>query len=274
MLKGDAGRGREVFTKSCAACHRLGDLGQNVGPDLAALGDKSPSTLLIAILDPNRAVEAKYSGYLVETRDDQVLTGIITSETSSSITLAGARAEVQTFPRAAHKTIRATGTSLMPEGLESGYEAKDIADLIAFVRGASPVVQRKVFAGNKPAEVRPDDKGVLALTTASCEIYGKTVVLEERFANLGYWSSEDDQAVWTVNLPAPGRYQVILDYACHNNSAGNSFLVQAGTQRLSGIVQGTGNWETYRRVTIGEAALGAGRSQIVFRSAGPIAGVD
>ena len=273
-LKGDAQRGREVFSKSCAACHRLADLGQPIGPDLAALGEKSPSSLLIAILDPNRAVEAKYTGYLVETRDDQALTGIITSETSSSITLASAGMGEGgvTFARSAIKAIRSTGTSLMPEGLESGYGAQDLADVIAFVRGASPASWWKAFPGNKPENVRPDDKGIVRLTTATCEIYGKTVVLEERFANLGYWNSEDDQAVWTVNLPAGGRYEVVLDYACHSSSAGNSFLVQAGTSRISGIVQGTGNWETYRRLAVGEVMLPAGRSQVVFRSAGPIAG--
>src|SRR5262249_13723191 len=56
-MKGDPARGLQVFTKHCAACHRLGEVGQSVGPDLAALGDKSPESLLIAILDPNRAVE-------------------------------------------------------------------------------------------------------------------------------------------------------------------------------------------------------------------------
>ena len=46
-----------MFQKVCATCHRLGGVGTEVGPDLAALADKSPESLLVAILDPNRAVE-------------------------------------------------------------------------------------------------------------------------------------------------------------------------------------------------------------------------
>src|SRR5262249_7575918 len=55
-LTGDTARGRQLFSKTCATCHQLGDLGQQVGPDLASVGDKSPEGLLIAMLDPNRAV--------------------------------------------------------------------------------------------------------------------------------------------------------------------------------------------------------------------------
>ena len=59
--KADAMRGAKLFTKSCATCHKLGDVGQNVGPDLLSVGDKSPQGLLTAILDPNRAVESRHT---------------------------------------------------------------------------------------------------------------------------------------------------------------------------------------------------------------------
>src|SRR5262249_33061562 len=53
--QGDAVRGAPLFAKTCSACHRFNGVGNAVGPDLASLGDKSPESLLIAILDPNRA---------------------------------------------------------------------------------------------------------------------------------------------------------------------------------------------------------------------------
>jgi putative membrane-bound dehydrogenase-like protein len=67
--KTDAQRGAQLFAKNCAACHKLGEVGQQVGPDLASVGDKSVQGLLIAILDPNRNVEAKYVNYLAVTQD-------------------------------------------------------------------------------------------------------------------------------------------------------------------------------------------------------------
>ena len=62
-LKGDAVHGKQVFTKTCSACHRLAGIGQQVGPDLAMTRDKEPDWFLTAIFDPNQAVDAKYVNY-------------------------------------------------------------------------------------------------------------------------------------------------------------------------------------------------------------------
>src|SRR5205085_1366553 len=86
-LKGDPARGQQLFVKHCAICHKLAGDGKDVGPDLASLADKSTDTLLVAILDPNRAVEARYVNYLAETKNGLALSGVLTSETGSSITL-------------------------------------------------------------------------------------------------------------------------------------------------------------------------------------------
>ena len=60
--KGDAAAGKAVFARACAVCHRLGDVGFEVGPNLGALAEKSPGALLIAVLDPNRAFESRVCG--------------------------------------------------------------------------------------------------------------------------------------------------------------------------------------------------------------------
>ncbi|MDB5320829.1 MAG: putative rane-bound dehydrogenase [Phycisphaerales bacterium] len=133
-LKGDAKNGQLLFAKTCATCHRLGDTGNAVGPDLASVGDKSPEGLLIAILDPNRAVEPRYINYIVTTTDQETLTGLLASESATSITLLGPDAKQQTLRRQDLKDLRSSNTSLMPEGLEAGLKPQDLADLIAFVR--------------------------------------------------------------------------------------------------------------------------------------------
>ena len=43
QLAGDRERGKLVFTKRCATCHRLQESGKHVGPDLTALTDKTPA---------------------------------------------------------------------------------------------------------------------------------------------------------------------------------------------------------------------------------------
>src|SRR5439155_15989602 len=79
-LKGDPAHGQQVFTKTCATCHRYRDVGLQVGPDLASVGDKSPLSLLTAVLDPNQAVEARYVSYLATTKNGLTCTGIPASD--------------------------------------------------------------------------------------------------------------------------------------------------------------------------------------------------
>jgi putative membrane-bound dehydrogenase-like protein len=266
-LSGDAKHGAEVFKKTCAACHQLSGVGNAVGPDLASLGDKSPTSLLIAILDPNRAVEARYVGYTATTKGGRTFTGVLAAETGNSITLVSTDGTKNVILRSDLDELISSGKSAMPEGLEKEIKPQDMADLIAHVGSQGPQPKRKVFAGNKPELVRPADDGSLLLTAANCEIYGPTVVVEEKYSNLGFWSSTDDRAVWTIETARPGRYAVWLDWACDPETAGKRFLLQAGLNQTTGKVDSTGNWDTYRRAKVGEIVLGAGRQQVTFRSA-------
>jgi putative heme-binding domain-containing protein len=134
-LNGNSKHGAELFAKTCAACHQFGGMGNVVGPDLVSIGDKSPETLLVSILDPNRAVEPRYVAYLVQTHDGQTLSGVLGGETATSITLLQANVPPLQILRTDLTLLRSTGTSLMPEGLESGLTMQDVADLIEYIRG-------------------------------------------------------------------------------------------------------------------------------------------
>jgi putative membrane-bound dehydrogenase-like protein len=271
-LTGDAARGQKVFTKTCAACHKLGGVGNEVGPDLASLNDKSTGYLLVAILDPNRAVEARYVAYIAETKSGLSMSGVLTAETGSSITLVGADGKPQTILRTELESLSSTGKSAMPDGLEKDLSPQDLADVMAHVRGAGAAVKPKAFEGNKPELVKPAADGSLKLTGANAAIYGPSLVLEKQFGNLGWWSSPDDRAVWTVAVPKTGRYEVWLDYACDNSAAGNTFVLQAGDAKLTGKVAGTRTWDEYKQMQVGTLALEAGDRQLTMRSDGQIKG--
>jgi putative membrane-bound dehydrogenase-like protein len=270
--KGDAARGKQIFAKTCAACHKFDGVGNVVGPDLASLGDKSPEALLIALLDPNRAVEARYVSYVASTKNGLILTGVLTSETATSITLTGQDGKAQTILRTNLEELRSSGKSLMPEGLEKDLKDTDITDVIAHLRGPSGPRQRRVFEGNKPELVKPADDGTLHLLPGNCEIFGTTILLEKQYGNLGYWNSEDDQAVWKVENAKPAKYTVWLNWACANNNAGNTFWLSAGESQLRAKVTGTGSWDVYRWAKVGEITLPAGKQEISLQAAGKING--
>ena len=133
-LTGDASKGRALFEKSCTACHRLADLGTAVGPDLAALTDKSAGYLLTAIVDPNAAVEGRFAAYQLDTTEGDTLVGLLAEENAAGITILQAAGVRQTLARGEIKSLTASKVSLMPEGLEQGLTPQDLADLIAFVQ--------------------------------------------------------------------------------------------------------------------------------------------
>ncbi len=134
-LEGNYQRGTALFTKRCAVCHQLDGQGHPVGPDLAALTDKSTKTLLLAILDPNQAIDARYLSYLAVTDEGLIYTGILVQESGNSITLKSQDGKQHVLLRDSLEEIQCTGKSLMPEGLEKDITPQDLADLIAYVAG-------------------------------------------------------------------------------------------------------------------------------------------
>jgi putative heme-binding domain-containing protein len=136
---GDAQRGAALFVKSCAACHRLGQQGHDVGPDLWSITDKRPESLLTAILDPSAAVEARYVSYVALTEDGRVHTGLLATETGSSITLLSPEGRKHTILRTEIEELQASGKSLMPDGMERELSLQDVADLIELLCTQRPV---------------------------------------------------------------------------------------------------------------------------------------
>jgi putative membrane-bound dehydrogenase-like protein len=134
----DAKRGAEVYQKNCAVCHQQDAARKNAAPNLATLQDRSPGTLLVAILDPNRAVQPNYVAYTLATRDGQDYTGVIVGETASAVTLRRAGGEEDTILRGNIVKLTSTGLSLMPEGFESGIDEHQMADLVRHVQELRP----------------------------------------------------------------------------------------------------------------------------------------
>ena len=136
-LQGDTEQGRLVFQAQCASCHKLQGTGQDVGANLlATLPGKSPEDILVAILDPNREVDTRYLNYQAVLSDGRTLTGVVIAETAAGITLRRADGVEDRIRRDDLESLRSTGQSLMPEGLELQINEQQMANLIAFLREA------------------------------------------------------------------------------------------------------------------------------------------
>lgn len=131
--KGDVTAGAEVFKKNCSSCHRVGDVGYELGPNLAAMRNRGPDAILTNVLVPNREVNPQYLNYVATTSDGRVISGMLTSETGSSITLRSDNQNAHTLTRAEIEELRSTGKSIMPEGLEAQIDKAAMANLLSFL---------------------------------------------------------------------------------------------------------------------------------------------
>lgn len=154
---GDTSRGRAVFDEAtCANCHKLNEVGRHVGPDLARLIDRSPRTLLLDTVDPNRLLNHAYVDYTLITSQGQPLAGMLYEESGADITLADADGKLQTLKRSDIDELVSNRRSHMPEGLEARLTLQQMADLLAFITAARPSETTPDNA-NEELSLRPRD---------------------------------------------------------------------------------------------------------------------
>lgn len=133
-LEGDRRRGAVTVNRLCLSCHYLQGRGQRVGPDLAGASSRSPENLLVDLLDPSRQVAPDYAAYEIIPVNGAPVIALIASETATRITGRHPGGPDESWARADLREMRLTGRSLMPDGLEEGLSAQDVADLLAFLR--------------------------------------------------------------------------------------------------------------------------------------------
>ncbi|HTG44698.1 MAG TPA: HEAT repeat domain-containing protein, partial [Verrucomicrobiae bacterium] len=134
-LKGDAAKGKLIYGERCASCHRLFGQGTPVGPDLESVRAAGKESLFNNILDPNREIAQRFGSVEVKTKAGEEVIGIVANDAPNGITLRQANGIDLFVPRTQLEILKATSSSLMPEGLEAGLSSQDFANLLAYISG-------------------------------------------------------------------------------------------------------------------------------------------
>jgi len=133
FMTGDRLRGKDIFVKSCSACHRLEGVGYELAPNLATFQFRGIEAILQNIIEPNREVNPQYLNYSILTKDDRITTGMITNESGASITLLRGANITETVLRSEISEMKSSRLSIMPEGLESQIDLQSMADLLSYL---------------------------------------------------------------------------------------------------------------------------------------------
>ena len=126
-------KGAAHFKKVCANCHRLGNEGAKVGPQLDGIGQRGLDRLLEDILDPNRNIDAAFRATTISTNQGQVITGLKLREEGAAIILADAQGKEIRINNADIDESRVTALSPMPSNVVEQIGEQNLPHLIAFL---------------------------------------------------------------------------------------------------------------------------------------------
>ena len=131
-------RGRALYQRTCAQCHKLYGEGGEIGPDITGSNRNNLDYLLQNILDPNADIPNDYRTTILRTKDNRILVGVVRRSEGQSVTMA-TPAEVVTVAKSDVESIEPQNFSMMPEGLVLAFKQDELRDLIDYLRGTSQV---------------------------------------------------------------------------------------------------------------------------------------
>jgi len=151
---GDAERGRKLFFDAekvqCSKCHRIGDQGEQIGPELTGVADRfSRIHIVESILEPSRTVATGFQTIGVVLRDGRVLTGIKVADTETTLTLGDNQGKKHFLARTEIEEQVAQTQSTMPDGLVKQLSVDQFVDLITFL-AAQKGTGKRPPAGSAP----------------------------------------------------------------------------------------------------------------------------
>ncbi len=139
-LDGDSVRGRALFfdatgPTACVTCHRVGDEGGEVGPEITSVaGTRTVEFIVESILVPSASIANGYETTVIETTSGVIVDGVVRRETSDTVWLVTPTAEEIVLARTEIARSRVQETSLMPENMAEMLSVTELHDLLAYLR--------------------------------------------------------------------------------------------------------------------------------------------
>lgn len=128
----DSAAGREHFQKICAQCHRLGNDGVRIGPELTGAGKNGIRYFLENIIDPNAVIGTDFQMTTVETKEGDLISGLLLNESADALTIRTVGGEEKIAKKTVAQRINSE-KSLMPEGLLEALNAREQIELLKYL---------------------------------------------------------------------------------------------------------------------------------------------
>lgn len=131
---GDPAKGKELVASSgCLNCHRIGDTGSRMGPNLSDIGDRrTPDRLQSSILTPDEEVLPENRFVAVTLKDGTTVKGRILNHDAMSVQLIDSKEQLRSF-----ETSKINGYTILTKGLMPSFQnklsAQQVSDIVAYL---------------------------------------------------------------------------------------------------------------------------------------------
>ncbi len=138
-IAGEVKKGEKLFfdadsNAACGKCHKVGERGGDVGPELTTVaGTRDPKFIIEAVLDPSKVIASGYEAVLIITKAEQYVTGIVKREDATTVEVADSQGKIQRVAKSDIKQRAPQTTSLMPGNFKEILTVEEFHDVLAFV---------------------------------------------------------------------------------------------------------------------------------------------
>ena len=278
LASAEPARGAGLFKAAgCVSCHRAGDTGGAVGPDLTTIGERDDADSVVrSILNPNQIIVEGYGLLTVSTRDGKGFAGIFESETARTLRMVQLNGEPVAIEKSTISSRRNIHQSPMPP-YEGALNPRDVADLVAWLMArrvipneaaTTPEAQtsRSAPAGSFAWKLERDRLSIVHAGRPLADyVFADPAVLRPHFQN----------------LRAPSGVQVTRTHPPAEGDATDHATMHPGVWLAFGDINGEDFWRNKARIehvafttepAVSEGQLGfATRSRLIGHDGTPLA---
>ena len=131
---GDASRGRALVESSgCFDCHRIGDRGSRVGPNLSDIGSRrTPEVIKQSLIAPDDEVLPENRSVRLVPREGTAITGRLLNQDAISVQLITPKDELKTYMRDGLREFTILDKGLMPS-VQGKWTDPQLADVVSYL---------------------------------------------------------------------------------------------------------------------------------------------
>ncbi|MEN9949742.1 MAG: hypothetical protein RLY85_494 [Bacteroidota bacterium] len=132
-IAADFEKGKNIFMQKCSSCHKISNVGSEIGPDLTYIGKKlDQPSLLHAIKYPNASIVFGYEPWIIDTKAGESFYGFLVAD-GKTIIMKDLSGKKHAIPATTVTKRKKQESSIMPNAAALALSEQDLAHLSRYL---------------------------------------------------------------------------------------------------------------------------------------------